>query len=105
LGRGDVWTAKLFLYNTKAKGCTTGKGPWYMSVVKGLAMEWEHETFGKRDVVKRFLGMLGMEPSIGWFAFLCCHLYHHGAKKLTSSVYKKILSMAFLSLTLESSSR
>jgi len=79
----------LFLYNTKAKGCTTGKGHWYVSAVKGLAMEWLHKTFGKRNVVERFLGMLGMEPSMGWFAFLCCHLYHHGAKKLTSSVYKK----------------
>jgi len=29
--------------------------------------------------------MLGMKPSIGWFVFLYCHLYHHGAKKLTSS--------------------
>ncbi len=24
----DVWTAKLVLYNTKAKGCTTDKRPW-----------------------------------------------------------------------------
>jgi transposase-like protein len=23
----DSWTAKLVLYNTKAKGCTTDKGP------------------------------------------------------------------------------
>ena len=50
--RRDAWTAKLVLYNTKAKGCTTDKGPWYVSAVKGLAMEWLHETFGKRDVVE-----------------------------------------------------
>jgi Transposase and inactivated derivatives len=50
----DSWTAKLVLYNTKAKGCTTDKGPWYMSAVKELAMEWLHETFGKRNVVERW---------------------------------------------------
>ena len=53
-GRRDSWTAKLVLYNTKAKGCTTDKGPWYMSAVKELAMEWLHETFGKRNVVERW---------------------------------------------------
>jgi transposase-like protein len=37
--RGDAWTAKFVLYNTKAKGCITDKGPWYVSAVKGLAME------------------------------------------------------------------
>ncbi len=52
--RRDSWTAKLVLYNTKAKGCTTDKGPWYVSAVKELAMEWEHETFGKRNVVERW---------------------------------------------------
>jgi putative transposase len=52
--RRDAWTAKLVLYNTKAKGCTTDKGPWYVSAVKGLPMEWEHETFGKRNVVERW---------------------------------------------------
>ncbi|MFZ8787915.1 DDE-type integrase/transposase/recombinase [Thermocrinis sp.] len=52
-GRRDAWTAKLVLYNTKAKGCTTDKGSWYVSAVKGLAMEWPHETFGKRNVVER----------------------------------------------------
>jgi Transposase and inactivated derivatives len=50
-GKRDAWTAKLVLYNTKAKGCTTDKGPWYVSAVKGLAMEWLHETFGKRNEV------------------------------------------------------
>jgi putative transposase len=52
--RRDAWIAKLVLYNTKAKGCTTDKGPWYVSAVKGLAMEWLHETFGKRNVVERW---------------------------------------------------
>ena len=51
--RRDAWTAKLVLYNTKAKGCTTDRGPWYVRVVKGLAMEWLHETFGKRNEVLR----------------------------------------------------
>ncbi|MCC6063694.1 MAG: hypothetical protein LM570_04095 [Thermocrinis sp.] len=50
-GRRDSWTAKLVLYNAKAKGCTTDKGPWYVSAVKKLPMEWEHETFGKRNEV------------------------------------------------------
>jgi Transposase and inactivated derivatives len=53
-GRRDAWTAKLVLYNTKAKGCTTDKGPWYVSALKELAMEWLHETFRKRNVVERF---------------------------------------------------
>jgi transposase-like protein len=44
--RRDAWTAELVLYNTKAKGCTTDKGLWYVS------MEWLHETFGKRNVVE-----------------------------------------------------
>jgi len=52
--RRNLWTAKLVLYNTKAKGCTTDKRPWYVSAVKGLAMEWLHETFGKRNVVERW---------------------------------------------------
>jgi hypothetical protein len=52
--RRDAWTAKLVLYSAKAKGCTTDKGPWYVSAVKGLAMEWLHETFGKRNVVERW---------------------------------------------------
>jgi transposase-like protein len=50
-GRRYSWTVKLVLYNTKAKGCTTDKGPWYVSAVKRLAMEWLHETFGKRNEV------------------------------------------------------
>jgi len=50
-GRRYSWTVKLVLYNTKAKGCTTDKGPWYVSAVKELAMEWLHETFGKRNEV------------------------------------------------------
>ncbi|WP_299197220.1 DDE-type integrase/transposase/recombinase [Thermocrinis sp.] len=53
-GRRDSWTAKLVLYNTKAKECATYKGPWYMSTVKELAMEWLRETFGKRNVVERW---------------------------------------------------
>jgi len=52
--RRDAWTGKLVLYNTKAKGCTTDKGPWYVSAVKELAMEWIYETFGKRNVVERW---------------------------------------------------
>ncbi len=52
--RRNAWTAKLILYNTKTKGCTTDKGPWYVSAVKGLAMEWLYETFGKRNVVERW---------------------------------------------------
>jgi putative transposase len=52
--RRDAWTAKLVLYNAKAKGCTTDKGPWYVSAVKELPMEWVHETFGKRNVVERW---------------------------------------------------
>jgi Transposase and inactivated derivatives len=52
--RRDAWTAKLVLYSAKAKGCTTDKGPWYVSAVKGLAMEWLHETFGKRNAVERW---------------------------------------------------
>ena len=65
-GRRDSWTAKLVLYNAKANGCTTDKGPWYVSAVKELAMEWEHETFGKknRGSTRGFLGMLSMKPSI-----------------------------------------
>jgi transposase-like protein len=47
--RGDAWTTKLVLYNTKAKGCTTDKGPWYASAVKGLAMEWLHETLSSTE--------------------------------------------------------
>jgi hypothetical protein len=39
----------LVLYNTKAKGCTTDKGPWYVSAIKGLAMEWLHETFWEEE--------------------------------------------------------
>jgi len=30
------------------------RGPWYVSAVKGLAMEWIYETFGKRNVIGRF---------------------------------------------------
>jgi transposase-like protein len=50
LRRRDAWTAKLVLYKTKAKGCTTDEGLRYMSAVKRLAMEWLHETFGKMNV-------------------------------------------------------
>jgi len=52
--RRDAWSVKLVLYNTKAKGCTTDKGPWYVSAVKGLAMERLHETFWKRNAVERW---------------------------------------------------
>jgi len=52
--RRDSWTAQLVLYNTKATGCTTDKGPWYVSAVSKLSMEWRHETFGKRNVVERW---------------------------------------------------
>jgi len=52
--RRNARTAKLVLYNTKAKGCTTDKGLLYVSAVKGLAMEWLHETLGKRNVVERW---------------------------------------------------
>jgi transposase-like protein len=47
--RRDSWTAKLVLYNTKAKGCTTDKGPWYIEcsqrACNGMATRdfWEEE--------------------------------------------------------------
>ncbi len=41
------------IYTTKTKECTTDKGPWHVSAVKDFAMEWIHETFGKR-FYKRF---------------------------------------------------
>ena len=41
------------LSSTKAKICTTDKGPWYVSAVKKLPVKWVHETFGKRNVVER----------------------------------------------------
>jgi hypothetical protein len=71
--RRDAWTAKLVLYNAKAKGCTTDKGPWYVSAVKELAMEWLHEAFGKRNVVerrfyKRFLWNAKYESVYRWLA-------------------------------------
>ena len=34
-------------------GCVTDKGPWYVSAVKKLSMEWIHETSGGRNVVER----------------------------------------------------
>ncbi len=40
------------LSSTKAKICTTDKGPWYVSAVKKLPIKWIHETFGKRNVVE-----------------------------------------------------
>jgi transposase-like protein len=33
---------------------TTDKVPWYVSAAKELSTEWEHETFGKRNVVERW---------------------------------------------------
>jgi len=31
----------------------TDKGHWYVSAVRGIAMKWVHETFGKGNVVER----------------------------------------------------
>ncbi|WP_457600598.1 DDE-type integrase/transposase/recombinase, partial [Hydrogenivirga sp.] len=50
--RRDSWTAQVVLSSTGARGCTTDKGPWYVSAVKRLSIEWVHETFGKRNVVE-----------------------------------------------------
>jgi transposase-like protein len=101
--RRDAWTAKLVLYNTEAKGCTTDKKPWYVSAVKGLATKWEHETFGKRNVVerwffyikhrikrfyKRFPWNAKYETVYRMVSLLYCHLYHHGAKKFDILVLK-----------------
>jgi len=62
-------TAKFVLYNTKAKGCTTDKGPWYVGAVKELAIECLHETFGKRNVVdKRFPWDAKYETVYRWLA-------------------------------------
>jgi transposase-like protein len=66
-GRRDSWTAKLVLYNTKAKGCTTDKGPWYVIAVKEFPMEWLHETFGKRNVVGRWFFYIKHRIK-GWLA-------------------------------------
>ena len=52
--RRDSWTAQVVLSSTKAKICTTDKGPWYVSAVKKLPIKWVHETFGKRNVVERW---------------------------------------------------
>ncbi len=52
--RRDSWTAQMVLSSTKAKVCTTDKGPWYVSAVRKLPAEWVHETFGKRNVVERW---------------------------------------------------
>ncbi len=65
--RREAWTAKLVLYNAKAKGWTTDKGLWYVSEVKGLAMEWLHETFGKR-FYKRFPWNAKYETVYRWLA-------------------------------------
>ncbi len=51
--RRDSWTAQVVLSSTKAKVCTTDKGPWYVSAVRKLPIKWVHETFGKRNVVER----------------------------------------------------
>jgi len=44
----------IYTIAIKAKGCNTDKGPWYVSAVKKLPMEWLHKTFGKRNVVERW---------------------------------------------------
>ena len=43
----DSWTAQVVLSSTRAKVCTTDKGPWYVSAVKRLPVKWFHETFGR----------------------------------------------------------
>ena len=52
--RRDSWTAQVVLSSTKAKVCTTDKGPWYVNAVRKLQVKWIHETFGKRNVVERW---------------------------------------------------
>jgi len=56
--RRDSWTAQIVLNTTKAKICTTDKGPWYVNAVKELGIEWVHETFGKRNVVERWFFLI-----------------------------------------------
>lgn len=50
----DSWTAQIVLSSTGAKVCTIDKGPWYVSAVQNLPIEWVHETFGKRNVIERW---------------------------------------------------
>jgi hypothetical protein len=45
----NFWHLQTGLVN-----CQNLRGLWYVSAVKGLAMEWLHETFGKRNVVERW---------------------------------------------------
>ncbi|MCC6063812.1 MAG: hypothetical protein LM570_04700 [Thermocrinis sp.] len=57
-GRRDSWTAKLVLYNTKAKGCTTDKGPWYVSEECGREVVFLHQAQNKNakyETVYRWL--------------------------------------------------
>ena len=50
----DSQTAQVVLSSTKVKVCTTDKGPLYVSAVRKLPVKWFHETFGRRDVVRRW---------------------------------------------------
>ena len=51
--KANTKVAKLVLLNTKSKKVITDKAPWYRSASRELGIEWEHETFGRKNVVER----------------------------------------------------
>ena len=51
--KANTKVAKLILLNTRSKKVITDKAPWYKAASRELGIEWEHETFGRRNVVER----------------------------------------------------
>ena len=51
--KANTKVAKLVLLNTRSKKVITDKAPWYKAASRELGIDWEHETFGKRNVVER----------------------------------------------------
>jgi len=52
-GRRKVRAWGFDLLNTQSKKIVMDKAPWYPAACKELGLQWEHETFGKRNVIER----------------------------------------------------
>jgi len=86
--RRDTWTTKIVLSSGKGRLITTDKGWWYRRACRELGLEWRHETFGRRNAVKRLFF-----PTKHRLKSFYIPPLHSGGLILTSSLLKMCLAL------------
>jgi len=80
ISRGRNWLEALIFLKKLKRMCLgklplvlVDKGPWYRDALQRLGFKFEHETFGKRNVVERFFGYLKQRSKVFYNNINCKH--------------------------------